>query len=43
MYLIKYTKINNERNTYYQWSKTNVMKEASLQKNIRSKFLKDHS
>ena len=30
----------NEKVTYYQCSKVNVMKEASLQKNIRKKFLK---
>ena len=39
IYFIKYTKIN-EKVTYYQCSKVNVMKEASLQKNIRKKFLK---
>lgn len=40
VYFIKYIKINNERFTYYQCSKVNIMKEASLQKNIRRKFKK---
>lgn len=41
VYFIKYTKINNERFTYYQCSKVNIMKEALFQKNIRRKFKKN--